>query len=426
MQFLNPIWLWGLTGILIPIGIHLLSRKEGRTIKIGSVRHLEDSRTKQFKSLRLNEILLLALRCLLIITLVFLLSGLHLKGIEKKGLRWVLIEKGLEHEPEFSSLIDSLQRNGFDMKILASGFPDLKDSIQNAEPINYWNLMKDLEDESLEQAVVLSYSYAVGFRGLRRPLPTNVQWISKSPKAVDFPLQATRMLNDSVSLRMGKSSKNETVFSTKYVFVNTNQPYFKSTESDSIPLDKPDTISIAVRNDPKFQYDKKILMTALSVLKGSSAHVFVIDTTNVDIAKSQKYDWVIWLSEEPIPLFSSNMICYQIGEHLNETNLFQQKEGITRNYSSWLLTKRLNEEIALYDNLTVQLALILLPKVKEEVRALAFDNRTLPEKIMWDARAPSTSGFQTSAERASSEKIIAILFLVILMIERFLAFKRNQ
>src|SRR3990170_3855302 len=142
MQFLNPIWLWGLTGILIPIGIHLLSRKEGRTIKIGSVRHLEDSRTKQFKSLRLNEILLLALRCLLIITLVFLLSGLHLKEIEKKGLRWVLIEKGLEHEPEFSSLIDSLQRNGFDMKILAPGFPDLKDSIQNAEPINYWNLMK--------------------------------------------------------------------------------------------------------------------------------------------------------------------------------------------------------------------------------------------------------------------------------------------
>src|SRR5687767_2711962 len=113
MLFLNPIWLWGLTGILIPIGIHLLSRKEGRTIKIGSVRHLENTHTKQFKSLRLNEILLLVLRCLLITILVFLLSGLHIKGTKKKGLQWLLVEKGLEHEPEFSLLIDSLQRNEF-------------------------------------------------------------------------------------------------------------------------------------------------------------------------------------------------------------------------------------------------------------------------------------------------------------------------
>jgi hypothetical protein len=120
------------------------------------------------------------------------------------------------------------------------------------------------------------------------------------------------------------------------------------------------------------------------------------------------------------------MISYQVGENLNETNLFHQREGMTRNHSSWVLTKRLNEEVALYDNLTVQLALILLPKVKEEVRALAFDHRTLPEKMMWDVQGHSTSGFQTSAERASSEKIIAILFLLVLMIERFLAFKKNQ
>jgi hypothetical protein len=426
MQFLNPIWLWGLTGILIPIGIHLLSRKEGRIVKIGSVRHLENTHTKQFKSLRLNEILLLVLRCLLITTLVFLLSGLHIKGTKKKGLRWVLIENGLEHEPEFSSLIDSLQRNEFDLKIFAPGFPNLKDSIQKAEPINYWSLMKDLEEEVLDQVIVLSYSYAVGFKGLRRPLPTNVKWIYKNPKPVDFPLQAIRMSRDSVSLRVGKSGKDETSFSTRYVFANSNQRYFKATPTDSIPIDNPDTISIGVLNDPKFQYDKKILLTALSVLKESSAHVFVIDTPDVESSKTQKYDWVIWLSERPIALFNSNTIFYQNSKSLDEGTLFQQQEGINRNYSSWALTKRLNEEVALYGNLTVQLALVLLPKVKEEVRALVFDKRTLPEKLMWDARTPSISEFQTSSKGASSEKIIAIIFFMILIIERFLAFKRNQ
>lgn len=426
MQFLNPIWLWGLTGILIPIGIHLLSRKEGRTIKIGSVRHLEDTHTKQFKSLRLNEILLLVLRCLLVVILVLLLSGVHFKGLEKKGLQWVLIEKGLEHEPEFSSLIDSLQQNNFDLKILAPGFPDLKDSIQNAEAINYWDLMEDLKKESLDHVIVFSCSYAVGFRGLRRPLPTNVQWISKNPTPVDFPLQAIRISNDSVSLRMGKSSGNETSFSTKYLFSNTNQRYFKSAASDSIPVDNPDTVFITVKNDPEFQYDKKLLLVALSVLKESSSHVFVIDTAGNDTSKNQKNDWFIWLSEKPIALLSSNTISYQNGENLNELNLFQQKEGINTKYSNWILTKRINEEVALYDNLTVQLGLILLPKAKKEVRALAFDKRTLPEKIMWDTRTASTSKFQTSAKKVSREKIIAVLFLVILMVERFLAFKRNQ
>jgi hypothetical protein len=286
--------------------------------------------------------------------------------------------------------------------------------------------MKDLEKEGLDQVIVLSYSYAVGFKGLRRPLPTNVKWISKNPTPVDFPLQAIRMSNDSVSLRIGKSSEDETAFSTKYVFANANQRYFNAVVTDSIPIEKPDTISIGVLNDPKFQYDKKILLTALSVLNKSSAHVFVIDTANVESSKPQKYDWVIWLSERPIALFNSNTIFYQNSESLDEGTLFQQQEGINRNYSSWALTKRLNEEVALYGNLTVQLALILLPKVKEEVRALAFDKRTLPEKLMWDAPTPSISGFQTSSKAVSSEKIIAIIFFMILMIERFLAFKRNQ
>src|SRR5919107_1833405 len=114
MQFLNPIWLWGLTGLLIPIGIHLLSRKEGRTIKIGSVRHLEDNTTRQFKSIRLNEYLLLALRCLLITLLVFLLSDFIFNGIDENK-KWLLIEKGLECDDKLAVLIDTLQKRGFEI-----------------------------------------------------------------------------------------------------------------------------------------------------------------------------------------------------------------------------------------------------------------------------------------------------------------------
>src|SRR6187401_594471 len=97
MLFANPIWLWALAGLLIPIGIHLLSRKEGQVIRIGSLRHLQETNTQQFKGIRLNEIVLLILRCTLIILFVLLMSGLSFERVNKSEAKWVVIEKGLEN-----------------------------------------------------------------------------------------------------------------------------------------------------------------------------------------------------------------------------------------------------------------------------------------------------------------------------------------
>ena len=69
MALANSFWLWGLSALSVPLIIHLLSRREGKVIRMGSLRYLQDSNTQQFKSLRLNEIILFILRCLLIIIL---------------------------------------------------------------------------------------------------------------------------------------------------------------------------------------------------------------------------------------------------------------------------------------------------------------------------------------------------------------------
>src|SRR5688572_16517864 len=96
MYFSNPIWLWALTGIAIPIGIHLLNRKEGKIILIGSLRHLQESPTARFRHIRLNEILLLILRCLLLILIVMLLAGLQLASLNTENKKWLIVEKGIE------------------------------------------------------------------------------------------------------------------------------------------------------------------------------------------------------------------------------------------------------------------------------------------------------------------------------------------
>ncbi len=426
MQFANPIWLWGLTGLLIPVGIHLLSRKEGKIIKIGSIRHLEDTNTAQFKSLRLNEMLLLALRCLLIVLLVFFLSGFHFIGIEKKGPNWLLVEKGLERDQQFIFLIDSLKQNGFELRFLSPGFPRSIDSILGTGNISYWSLLENLKTKSLNQAVVISYNYLKGFRGKRISLPGNFYWISKIPAAIEFPLKTIRHSNDSATLRLGQSDAYRTYFITKPATITPGQHYFKSVGLDSIPVEFPDTISIAVVSDPEFDYDVKLITTALKVAKETSPDIFNIDTSRVDkYSKDQKTDWVVWLSNKPPPhSHTCNTIIYKKNE-LDGIDLFERNEVYPGGYSSWFLTKRVNEEIALRENLTVQLALTLLPKGKYQNRVQQFDRRVLPEKRMWDTIAASTKPFNASTI-ASNEKYIAILFLTFLLIERLVAFRRNQ
>src|SRR4051812_18737531 len=106
MTVANPIFLWCLAGLAIPLTIHLLSRKEGKIVKLGSIRHVQESSTRQFRGIRLNEILLLVLRSALIVVFTLILSGLLFPGA--RSTKWVVVEKGLEAQPRVTAAIDSL------------------------------------------------------------------------------------------------------------------------------------------------------------------------------------------------------------------------------------------------------------------------------------------------------------------------------
>ena len=80
MMLTQSAWLWGLVALALPVAIHLLSRKEGRVVPLGSLRHLRETTSQQFRGIKLNEYLLLALRILLLILFVLLLAGLFWKN----------------------------------------------------------------------------------------------------------------------------------------------------------------------------------------------------------------------------------------------------------------------------------------------------------------------------------------------------------
>jgi len=66
MTFLNPILLFGLVGMAIPIIIHFLNRRRAHVVDWGAMQFLEDSLTSRSRRILIEELILMALRCVLL------------------------------------------------------------------------------------------------------------------------------------------------------------------------------------------------------------------------------------------------------------------------------------------------------------------------------------------------------------------------
>src|SRR5690606_35948401 len=74
---LQPILLWGLLGISIPILIHLWQGKKGQVIHWAAMHWLSEQESSVAKGFRLENVLVLLLRILMLVLLVLLLSQLY-------------------------------------------------------------------------------------------------------------------------------------------------------------------------------------------------------------------------------------------------------------------------------------------------------------------------------------------------------------
>lgn len=74
MTFLNPFLLWGFAGIAVPIAIHLLFRRRQKVVKWAAMRFLQMGMATNRRSMRLENFLLLLLRCLLLALLALALA----------------------------------------------------------------------------------------------------------------------------------------------------------------------------------------------------------------------------------------------------------------------------------------------------------------------------------------------------------------
>ena len=420
MQFANPIWLWALSGLVIPVGIHLLSRKEGKVIYIGSLRHLDESSTRQFKAIRLNEILLLIIRCVLIILTVLFLAGIQWRHTPTEKQKWLVIEPGIAKDNTTTSLTDSLTVVGYEVHYLAPGFPVEADTTTYTK--NYWTLLDQLKSSRAQEVVVLSRSYLKDFAGEQIALPSTIKWITVDAAAGQRPVMAVRYKSDSAVVRSVKSGTQQTSFEYSRSYIFPEQQTISS-QNDSIKLNTTDTLHVTIAYDKAFQYDANILAASVRSLQDIPA--VTIQTTIGQVAdfRYTPTDWLIWLSDKPLPQPAT---CHLI-THKNEptANAILYPEGPQTPHQHWILSERLNVDNALQQHLTTTLAAVLLQNSTLEQTAIEADQRIIPETFL-QASSENLSATKRVIATMPLDKYLIVLIALMLLTERLLAYKRNQ
>jgi hypothetical protein len=282
VQFLYPIGLLALAGLIIPLIIHLWNVKQGKTIKIGSIALLGESSRASSKSFKINDWLLLVLRCLLLILLAFLLAQPYLKktisGKNKAG--WILIDKAMLPQvfKTHSKTIDSLIKQGYEIHDFNIGFAQLtaKDTAANktklANTLNYTSLLS--ESSHLIPAGATIYLFADHrLNRFGNELPTlnyKLNWI---------PLNRTDTLSSWITGYAGKKYEAKSnPSSTTYQALNS---------ADESP------INIAIHETSGIT-DSKYLIAAIKAIESFTKRKIIIN------AAAEKATIGFWLSDNPV------------------------------------------------------------------------------------------------------------------------------
>jgi len=82
LVFANPAYLWGLAALSVPIFVHLFNRRRPKPLAFGAIEFVLRSQRQKSRRLRLRQILLLAMRCLLVAGVALALAR---PSLEPKG-----------------------------------------------------------------------------------------------------------------------------------------------------------------------------------------------------------------------------------------------------------------------------------------------------------------------------------------------------
>ncbi len=347
LQLLNPIWLFGIGGILIPLIIHLWNVKTGKTLKVGSITLMGESSRQSSRSLKLMELLLLFLRCLIIIFLSVLLTEPVWKSTVKteENRAWVLLEKDdfSETYNNYRNEIDSLLSAGSELHLFQPGFQkaDLEylqkdtSAADTSAKLPYWSLIKLMEQQipNGSKAFIFTGDRLNRFKGSRPAVTRPIGWKTYGSSDSLSKWIDHAYLSSSGDIRAVVSESNPKGTLTKTVSVSPgdNGSVIKASISNGRPelqlnsqiiAADTSTLTIAIYAQ-EFPTDAEYLTAALRAIQTYTSRKikFVKPSTNQDV--------LFWLSSKDLP------------ENLTKnitpgTSIFQYAKGKPVATNTWL------------------------------------------------------------------------------------------
>ncbi len=334
-QLLQPLMLFSLAGLAVPIAIHLWNRKRGRRIKVGSVALLQETQSRRVSSIRLNEVGLLLLRCVLLGVLALLLAGPQWSTVQKNTQKtWVLVSPGLlaavkDSNSRVRQTLDSLAGANRELRVFTKDFTVF--SLQSvpkwnntaAASLNYWSLLREADQRLPARTPVylLTTERLDALQGKRPAVDVDVRWLTFEGKdsATYWLADAYQTSTDSIAVYLGESKpEGNRLVTLRLPPVNDTFPVVADASlqimgrsgqwqvslinqvSPALTVDT-STYSIAIYAGKDFSEDARYVKMACEAISRFTRRKLVVNNISEKKTIQGKPHWIFWLSHEPMP-----------------------------------------------------------------------------------------------------------------------------
>jgi hypothetical protein len=428
MQFLQPSYLWGLVALAIPIAIHLWSRKKVRTIKVGSILFIPETKSNQSNSIQLNEWLLLVMRCLIIGLLVSILAQPQLtkNGIQQEVA--YVFEPSLLATQDGMNRFAQIPREG--RRLLQTGFPEWEqgDVINLEEFPNYWQLAQEMDQIPADSVVVFTNAFAKALKGKRPTLSTKINWIVIDTESTGIEPLFARTVKDSAEI-ISVRSETSVLGLEKKLLSSNNVAYTLARDSVSfetakgklqVPVLARKPLNISLVYDTNYNAERIYFEAAFRAIEMYTNQELLLNVKAYEEGISlDGMDRLIWLSDGQRVKSETPTLALapdDLADRLIRDSRFQ-------NIS--FLTQRLIPEVLGKERFVGELLRWLELDKEIETKIKRLDKRVVSQYQL-ETNYIKKSNQQTRVQMADLSSALWILLVVLLIGERIVAKIRKQ
>lgn len=429
MHFLQPSYLYGFFALAIPIAIHLWSRKKVLTIKIGSILFIPETKSKQSNSIQLNEWLLLALRCLIISTLVLILAEPQLTKKGKQQDVAYIFEPSLLMTQEGIDRFEQIPLEG--RRLLDAGFPEWEQDDEltvSEQPPNYWQLAQQMNQIPADSIVVFTNAFAKALKGKRPTVSTKINWIPVGLElSVNEPLFA-KVLKDSIEVTSAQTDERtlsieRTLLSKESVAYNAARDSVSIATNEGkrqLPIVSQKPLNIAIVYDLPYAMEKSYFEAAFRAIATYTDQEIILDVQKYGEDTSLvEMDRLVWLSDFEMGGIEIPTLALEVDEFADRLIVSSKIQNKS------FFRKELTPDILEKEQFVGQLLEWLELGKAIEGKMQEFDMRVVSESQL-ETNYKEKNSNKARIQVADLSNLLWIVFIVLLLGERLVAKLRKQ